>query len=80
MIRHDLPALIDYVKGQSKKESTAYVGHSQGNIMMLGLLATKPHYSQFVKPYIALSPVFYSAKFYGPATIVTKLRRLLLKY
>ncbi|OTF73469.1 hypothetical protein BLA29_000297 [Euroglyphus maynei] len=43
-----------------------------GNFIMLALLSTRPEYSQKIRPYIALSPVFYTDKiktplrFYGP--------------
>ena len=63
MIQHDYPALIDYIREQTGSPTISYVGHSQGNFMMFGLLATQPHYNDVIKPFIALSPVVYTSKF-----------------
>ena len=37
----------------------AYIGYSMGNTEMLSLLSSQPRYSDIVKPYIAMMPVFY---------------------
>lgn len=75
MTREDLPSLIEYVKDLTGKSSVGYIGHSQGNIMMFGLLATQPQYSASVKPFIALSPIFYSSKWRGPVTYLRSFTR-----
>ncbi|XP_046917071.2 lipase member J [Dermatophagoides farinae] len=68
----DLPAIIDYVTEKTNHTSIGYIGHSQGNFIMLALLSTRPEYSRRIRPYIALSPVFYTdqlktpLRFYGP--------------
>jgi pimeloyl-ACP methyl ester carboxylesterase len=31
---YDLPAMIDYVRDQSKQEKVSYIGHSQGTTEM----------------------------------------------
>ncbi|XP_054155983.1 lipase member M-like [Oppia nitens] len=59
MIEYDLPAMIEYIKKQTKKDQIGYIGHSQGNYMMFSLLATQPHYTNTIKPFIAISPVSY---------------------
>ncbi|XP_054155985.1 lysosomal acid lipase/cholesteryl ester hydrolase-like [Oppia nitens] len=59
MIEYDLPAMIEYIKKQTKKDQIGYIGHSQGNYMMFALLATQPHYTNTIKPFIAISPVVY---------------------
>ncbi|XP_054155984.1 lysosomal acid lipase/cholesteryl ester hydrolase-like [Oppia nitens] len=59
MIEYDLPAMIEYIKKQTKKDQIGYIGHSQGTYMMFALLATQPHYANTIKPFIALSPVPY---------------------
>ncbi|XP_054155986.1 uncharacterized protein LOC128954432 [Oppia nitens] len=59
MIEYDLPAMIEYIKKQTKKDEIGYIGHSQGTYMMFSLLATQPHYSDTIKPFIAISPVPY---------------------
>lgn len=40
-------------------DSLGWIGHSQGTLIMFGLLAEKPGYSLKVKPFIALAPVCY---------------------
>lgn len=40
-------------------ESLGWIGHSQGTLIMFGLLSEKPAYSLKVKPFIALAPVTY---------------------
>ncbi|KAI7686474.1 hypothetical protein SSS_02845 [Sarcoptes scabiei] len=62
MIEEDLPAIIDFVLERTNSSTLAYVGHSQGSFIMLGLLSTKPIYSTRIKPFIAISPVFYLTK------------------
>ncbi|CAG2165664.1 unnamed protein product [Oppiella nova] len=57
MIDYDLPAMISYIQKETQKEQLSYIGHSQGTIMMFGLLASQPHYSNIIKPFIAMSPV-----------------------
>lgn len=79
MTREDLPALIEYVKEQTQKPSIGYIGHSQGNIMMFGLLAIQPKYSDSIRPFIALSPVFYGGRIRGPARFLHPFTQLLLK-
>ncbi|KAI1282160.1 Lipase member M [Halotydeus destructor] len=57
MIKYDLPSTIDYVRNHTQSETIAYVGHSQGTVIMFGLLSTQPKYNDIIKPYIALAPV-----------------------
>jgi len=59
MIANDLPAQINYIRAKTQKKTIAYIGHSQGNFMMFGLLASQPHFNSIIKPHIALSPVSY---------------------
>lgn len=56
-IKFDLPAMIDYVTRFTKRDQIAYIGYSQGTLMMFGLMATQPKYNDIVKPFIALAPV-----------------------
>lgn len=62
MIVKDLPAQIEYIKKATSRQTIAYIGHSQGNFMMLGLLSLHPEYSNVIKPFIALSPVSFFTK------------------
>ena len=79
MTREDFPAIIEYVKKVTNQSSIGYIGHSQGNIMMLGLLATQPQFSASIKPYIALSPVFYSTQWRGPVTYLRPFTQWILR-
>lgn len=57
MIKYDVPATIDYILKETGHENLAYIGHSQGTLIMFGLLSTQPKYNDLVKPFIALAPV-----------------------
>ncbi|KAH6929027.1 hypothetical protein HPB50_022486 [Hyalomma asiaticum] len=59
MIKYDLPAQIDTVLHETKKNSLLYVGWSQGTIILFGLLATKPHYNDKVRLFNAMGPAPY---------------------
>ncbi|XP_025016869.1 gastric triacylglycerol lipase isoform X3 [Tetranychus urticae] len=59
LIAYDTPAVIDYILNQTGFSSLGWIGHSQGTMIMFGLLSEKPEYSAKVKPFIALAPVFY---------------------
>lgn len=61
LIEFDLPVLIDYVKTKTNRSTLGYIGHSQGSFMMIALLTIRPEYSNSIKPFIAISPVFYTS-------------------
>ncbi|XP_075550750.1 lipase member M-like [Dermacentor variabilis] len=46
MIKYDLPAQIDWILRQTKKNTLQFVGWSQGGGIMFGLLADKPGYNK----------------------------------
>lgn len=58
-IEYDLPDTIEFVLNLTNKTKLGYVGHSQGTIMMFGLLSDKPDYADIVEPFVALAPVAY---------------------
>lgn len=58
-IKYDLPTTIDYILSKTNKKTVQYVGHSQGTLIMFGLLSTQLKYNDLVKPYIALSPATF---------------------
>lgn len=76
MIRYDLPAEIDYVKWRTNHSTISYVGHSQGNLMMLALMTINDHYSKVIKPFVALSPVFYEVAMPAPLATLSYLRNV----
>ena len=57
--RYFLPCTLLIVGNRLLIDSLGWIGHSQGTLMMFGLLAEKPEYSLKVKPFIALAPVCY---------------------
>ncbi|XP_053203591.1 gastric triacylglycerol lipase-like [Panonychus citri] len=59
MIQYDTPNLIDYILELTGRENLGWIGHSQGTLIMFGLLSERPNYSLKVKPFIALAPVVY---------------------
>lgn len=56
---YDLPANIEYILSTTGFSQLGYVGHSLGTSSMFQLLADRPDYSRYIKPYIALAPVAY---------------------
>lgn len=58
-IKYDLPDTIETVQKITGKEKVGYVGHSQGTLMMFGLLSERPEYADIVEPFVALAPVAY---------------------
>ena len=57
MAKYDVPACIDYVLNMTGSKDLAYVGYSQGTLMMWGTLSRYPKYNEVVKPFIALAPI-----------------------
>lgn len=59
MAKFDTPAVIDYVQKQAQTPTVAYLGHSQGTVMMWATLSSIPKYNSIVKPFIAMAPCAY---------------------
>ncbi|XP_075527149.1 gastric triacylglycerol lipase-like [Dermacentor variabilis] len=57
MIEYDVPATIDYILRETGKSRLGYVGHSQGTLVMFGLLSAAPAYNDKVALFVALAPV-----------------------
>ncbi|XP_074595058.1 gastric triacylglycerol lipase-like [Brevipalpus obovatus] len=57
MIEYDVPAIIEYVLGVTRREKLAWIGHSQGGMVMFGHLSQHPEQSEKIKPFIGLAPV-----------------------
>lgn len=57
MAKYDVPACVDYVLNKTGRNDLAYVGYSQGTMMMWAALSIYPKLNEVVKPYIALAPV-----------------------
>ena len=57
MIEFDVPATIAYVQAIANTSTVGWIGHSQGTMIMFGLLSERPEYADVIKPFIALAPV-----------------------
>ncbi|XP_070381797.1 gastric triacylglycerol lipase-like isoform X2 [Dermacentor albipictus] len=57
MIEYDVPATIDYILRETGKSKLGYVGHSQGTLVMFGLLSAAPAYNDKVALFVALAPI-----------------------
>ncbi|XP_075731046.1 gastric triacylglycerol lipase-like [Rhipicephalus microplus] len=57
MIEYDVPAMIDYVLRETGCSRLGYIGHSQGSLIMFGLLSSVPAYNEKVGLFVALAPV-----------------------
>ncbi|XP_077549614.1 gastric triacylglycerol lipase-like [Haemaphysalis longicornis] len=57
MIEHDVPSTIDYVLETTGLSKIAYIGHSQGTLVLFGLLSLNPAYNDKVTVFVALAPV-----------------------
>ena len=65
-IDYDVPATIDYVLAKTGYKTVGWVGHSQGTMIMFGLLSTNRKYNEIIKPFIALAPVSSIGNAKGP--------------
>lgn len=72
MIGYDLPAVIDYILEETNNTSIDYVGHSQGTLIMFGLLSSKPEYQNKINKFIALAPVASVKNMKSPVRYLSK--------
>lgn len=71
-IKYDTPAIIEYVLQVTGRKSVGWVGHSQGTLVMFGLLASQPRFNSLVKPFIALAPVSTVSHIRSPIRYLAK--------
>ncbi|OMJ71987.1 hypothetical protein SteCoe_29663 [Stentor coeruleus] len=57
MAEFDIPASVSYILNLTKKPKLAYIGHSQGTLIMFALLAMDPKFIENLSIFIALAPV-----------------------
>ncbi|KAL3207488.1 hypothetical protein MRX96_039652 [Rhipicephalus microplus] len=57
MISYDLPAMLDFVLNATGQQKLFYVGHSQGCLVLFGLLAERPEYNDKIELFAAMAPV-----------------------
>lgn len=58
-IAYDLPAMVDHVLRDTNSSKINYIGHSQGTLIMFGLLSTQPRFNSLVNRFIALGPAVH---------------------
>ncbi|XP_053202994.1 gastric triacylglycerol lipase-like [Panonychus citri] len=73
MITYDTPAIIHHVLNETQSDSIGWIGHSQGTLLMFGLLSIKPEYSNLIKPFIALAPVARVDHLQSPIRMLAKI-------
>lgn len=69
-IKYDLPDSIDAIQKLTNKTKLGFVGFSQGNLMMFGLLADRPEYNDIIEPFVALAPVVYVEHVRSPVRLL----------
>ncbi|XP_031240676.1 tear acid lipase-like protein [Mastomys coucha] len=57
MIKHDLPATIDFILKKTGQKQIYYIGHSQGTLIALGAFATNQELAEKIKLSILIAPV-----------------------
>lgn len=72
LIELDTPAMIEYILGVTRQRSLGFIGISQGNTLMFGLLASQDRYNQVVKPFISLAPVLSTHNVAGNIPLCAK--------
>ncbi|XP_077532056.1 lipase 3-like isoform X2 [Haemaphysalis longicornis] len=80
MIAIDLPTMIDYVLERTGHGRLIYVGHSQGTMIMFGLLAQFPKYNKKIKLFVALAPVAYLGHLTSPLRLIAPFGRLVWRF
>lgn len=80
MIAIDLPTMIDYVLERTGHGRLIYVGHSQGTMIMFGLLAQFPQYNKKIKLFVALAPVAYLGHLTSPLRLIAPFGRLVWRF
>lgn len=68
--------MIDYILGHTKHSSLSFVGHSQGNTLMLALMSITDSYKDRVRPFIALAPSWTHVKLRAPISYISVLKPL----
>ena len=63
--QNDLPAVIDYILEETKKETINYVGHSMGSTEMLVLLSEQPNRNAKLNKVVLLAPVAFMGHVQG---------------
>jgi pimeloyl-ACP methyl ester carboxylesterase len=62
----DLPAMIDYVLGQTGYEKLHYIGHSQGTTSFFVMASERPAYNDKILSMQALAPVAFMSNLRSP--------------
>ena len=63
--QNDLPAVIDYILEETKRDTINYVGHSMGSTEMLVLLSEQPNQNAKLNKVVLLAPVAFMGHVQG---------------
>ncbi|XP_039952434.1 lipase 3-like isoform X1 [Bactrocera tryoni] len=79
---YDLPNIIDYILEETGEKSLHYVGYSQGGLVALVLLMTRPEFAEKFKSLQFTAPTVYMRNLNVPvpASWIGKLRNYLSRY
>ena len=66
MANFDLPAVLAYIKENTKQEQLYYVGHSQGTMIAFAEFSSNQELAKSVKRFFALGPVSYLGNMESP--------------
>ncbi|XP_076632128.1 lipase 3 [Colletes latitarsis] len=58
----DIPAMIDYILKETKREKILYVGHSQGSTSFFVMASERPEYQQKLTAAFNLAPAVFMSK------------------
>lgn len=56
MGRYDIPAVIDFIIAETKRQKLVYVGFSMGCAMFFVCMSTRPNYNDKIETMIGLAP------------------------
>ncbi|KAJ3040812.1 hypothetical protein HDV00_010427 [Rhizophlyctis rosea] len=70
--RFDVPAIIDFVREETRREQIIYVGHSQGNAQAFLAMQYNPPLGDKLKCFVALAPAVYTGPLLeeGPVSLL----------
>ncbi|CAH0390745.1 unnamed protein product [Bemisia tabaci] len=59
---YDLPAMIEYIRHETKKQQITYVGYSIGGGAFYLMCSTRPYYNNYITSAIMLAPFVYGPR------------------
>ncbi|XP_065321807.1 gastric triacylglycerol lipase-like [Gordionus sp. m RMFG-2023] len=66
MAKYDLPAMVDYILYNTKKDNLYYVGHSQGTLIAFSAFSENFNLASKIKMFFAMAPVAFLGNLRSP--------------